>query len=113
MASVVVRGNAANKNPALAGLPLKRMMGLEPTTFCMAKLAGVRARSRPFAETARLWGLRPERANAIEPEQTPNLAILAMLVRERIMRQPCSVHGRGLQRFAVDATWLDAVLRAQ
>jgi hypothetical protein len=62
---------------------LKRMMGLEPTTFCMAKLAGVRARSPEFAETSCLQRLRSgERtgANPSEPERTPSAAIAAIVI---------------------------------
>jgi hypothetical protein len=43
--------------------------------------ATVRARSLPFAQTARLQGLPYKRANASEPERTPNLAILATGLR--------------------------------
>ena len=32
------------------GLSEERMMGFEPTTFCMAKARDVRARSHPFAQ---------------------------------------------------------------
>ena len=39
--------------------------------------ASVRSRSRPFAQTGCLQGFSPRRANASEPERTPNLAILA------------------------------------
>jgi hypothetical protein len=53
------------------------MMGLEPTTFCMAKAGGRLRTFARFAETCRLRGLRASRANASEPERTPNLAILA------------------------------------
>ena len=52
-------------------------MGLEPTTFCMANESGS---SRPFApvRSNRLFAALPsKRANATEPERTPNLAILA------------------------------------
>jgi hypothetical protein len=54
------------------------MMGLEPTTFCMANASG---RSLPFAPVrlGRLFARLPsKRANPSEPERTPNLAILAM-----------------------------------
>jgi hypothetical protein len=55
----------------------ERMMGLEPTTFCMASASD---RSRPFARV-RSNGVfaasSPERASAREPERTLNLAILA------------------------------------
>src|SRR5438093_1691022 len=56
------------------------MMGLEPTTFCMAELAGVRARSRRIAETCRLQRLRFGRANATEPERTLSAAIAAIVI---------------------------------
>jgi hypothetical protein len=49
---------------------LKRMMGLEPTTFCMASVGSVRARSRPFAESAGLQAIFNRdrtRANPNEP----------------------------------------------
>jgi hypothetical protein len=55
----------------------ERMMGLEPTTFCMASASDVRARSRVFAQTAWFPGSSAERANTSEPDRTPNLAILA------------------------------------
>jgi hypothetical protein len=63
--------------PRLSGAFLKRMMGLEPTTFCMASARDVRTRSRPFAQTGLIPGSSSERANATEPERTTNLAILA------------------------------------
>src|SRR6266511_2508200 len=44
---------------------------------CERAFAPVRARSRPFAQTARLQGFPYKRANGTEPERTPNLAILA------------------------------------
>jgi hypothetical protein len=56
---------------------LKRMMGLEPTTFCMAS---ARERSRAFAPVRSnrlLAAVSVQRANSTEPERTPNLAILA------------------------------------
>jgi hypothetical protein len=40
-----------NKNPQFRGF-LERMMGLEPTTFCMASARELRTSSRPFAETS-------------------------------------------------------------
>jgi hypothetical protein len=58
----------------------KRMMGLEPTTFCMAKAGGVRAGSREFAETSCLQRLRIGRAHASEPERTPSAAIAAIVI---------------------------------
>jgi hypothetical protein len=53
------------------------MMGLEPTTFCMANAS---SRSLLFATVRskrRLHGFPSERANGSEPERTPNPAILA------------------------------------
>jgi len=55
----------------------KRMMRLEPTTFCMANASDVRTRSRPCAQSALFAASSSERANATAPERTPNLAILA------------------------------------
>jgi len=49
-------------------------MGLEPTTFCMAKMASVRARSLKFAEIFCMQRLRTGRANDSEPERTPSAA---------------------------------------
>jgi hypothetical protein len=54
------------------------MKGLEPSTFCMASASDVRTRSRTFAQSVAFTGSSSERANATEPERTPNLAILAM-----------------------------------
>jgi len=54
-------------------------MGLEPTPFCMAN---ANRRSLPFAPVRSnqlLAELPSKRANANEPERTPNLAILAMV----------------------------------
>jgi hypothetical protein len=45
------------KTPLRRGFHLERMMGLEPTTFCMANASGVRARARPFAQTGSLQRL--------------------------------------------------------
>ena len=55
----------------------KRMMGREPTTFCMASASDVRARSSPFARDRLFPGSSCGRANATAPERTPSLAILA------------------------------------
>jgi hypothetical protein len=55
-------------------------MGLEPTTFCMAK-AGRRSRpSLEFAEILCLQRLRAGRANASEPERTPSAATAAIVI---------------------------------
>ena len=49
---------------------LERMMGLEPTTFCMASVRSVRARSRPFAESPSLQAiLARDRTRANPNEQ--------------------------------------------
>ena len=37
---LILAGAEASKTPPRAGLSEKRMMGLEPTTFCMAKASG-------------------------------------------------------------------------
>jgi hypothetical protein len=69
------------------------MMGLEPTTFCMAN---ARDRSHLFApvRSNRLFPAVPlRRANATEPERTPNLAILAMRVRRRGVAGPAQACG--------------------
>jgi hypothetical protein len=55
-------------------------MGLEPTTFCMARPASVRAGSLAFAETSCLQRLRVGRANGSEPERTPSAAIAAIVL---------------------------------
>jgi hypothetical protein len=55
------------------------MMGLEPTTFCMASASDVRVRSLEFAQEHRFPGPLRSGANPSEPERTPNLAILATL----------------------------------
>jgi hypothetical protein len=68
----------ATKRPRFRGLQMERMMGLEPTTFCMAKAGG---RSRPFARVRRnllFAGLRVRRANGSPPERTSSAAIAAM-----------------------------------
>jgi len=53
------------------------MMGLEPTTFCMANASGRSLLFAPVRSNRLFAGLPSERANATEPERTPNLAILA------------------------------------
>ena len=55
------------------------MMGLEPTTFCMAMLAMVRVCSQPFAYSVRLQGVPVRLANAPEPDRTPSVAIVAIV----------------------------------
>jgi len=64
---------------ALQGFP-ERMMGLEPTTFCMAS---ERRRSHPFApvrSTACLRGIWSMRANVNEPERTTSVTIVTTRV---------------------------------
>jgi hypothetical protein len=47
------------------------MMGFEPTTFCMASVGSVRARSRPFAESPHLRvNLTADRTRA-NPNEPP------------------------------------------
>jgi hypothetical protein len=53
------------------------MKGLEPSTFCLANAS---VRSRPFVPVCSdrpFAGFSFLRANATEPERTPNLAMLA------------------------------------
>jgi hypothetical protein len=52
-------------------------MGLEPTTFCMANGSNRSLPFAPFAQTPSLQRFLSKRANATEPERTPNVAILA------------------------------------
>jgi hypothetical protein len=66
--------------PAVFQALSERMMGLEPTTFCMARASDC-SRSRPFAQTACLHSLPPEGANASEPERTPTLPFLPRVYR--------------------------------
>jgi hypothetical protein len=48
----------------------ERMMGFEPTTFCMASLGSVRVCSRPFAERPYLQViLKTDRTQANPTEQ--------------------------------------------
>jgi hypothetical protein len=58
----------------------ERMMGLEPTTFCMANARDVRTRSCPFAETTCLQRLPVRPANGSEPERTSSAAIAAIVI---------------------------------
>jgi Ion channel len=53
------------------------MMGLEPTTFCMASASGRSLLFAPVRSIGRLQRFPSQRANKTEPERTPNLAILA------------------------------------
>jgi hypothetical protein len=71
------RRQFVKQKPPIYGADSERMIGLEPTTFCMASARDVRTRSRPFAQTGLIPGSSSERANATEPERTTNLAILA------------------------------------
>jgi hypothetical protein len=61
--------------------------------------ATVRSRSRPFAQTVCLQGIPCTRANASEPERTPNLAILATEPDIRIGMASLTATGRGCRRF--------------
>ena len=69
-----------DERPRFPGLFLVRMVGLEPSTFCMAKRAGVRARWPEFAETCGLQRLRVGRANGSERERTLSAAIAAIAI---------------------------------
>jgi hypothetical protein len=69
-----------------AGLS-ERMMGLEPTTFCMAKASGVRARSRPFAQTALLRGPRPSERTPANPSERRTLPFLPRFRPSRACRR--------------------------
>jgi hypothetical protein len=53
------------------------MMGLEPTTFCMANASGRSLPFRPVRSNGVFAALPRKQANRSEPERTPNLAILA------------------------------------
>jgi hypothetical protein len=75
---------AQHTKPRRSGAFVKRMMGLEPTTFCMASASD---RSHLFASVRsnRLCaGSGYVRANGSEPERTPKLAILATASGRRI-----------------------------
>jgi hypothetical protein len=72
-----IDANLENTKGSFAGLSAKRMMGLEPTTFCMAnagRRAGRFGRVRLNAEPA---GISCRRANASERERTATVAIVA------------------------------------
>ena len=56
------------------------MMGLEPTTFCMARTGRRSSQFAPFAETFCSQRLRVGRANASEPDRTSNAAIAAIVI---------------------------------
>jgi hypothetical protein len=80
----------ANKNPRFTGVS-ERMMGLEPTTFCMASASD---RSRPFAQSACFGGVGFDERTRMNPERTPNLAILATPARDKTSRKPVLGLGR-------------------
>jgi hypothetical protein len=90
--------HSSNKNPDLRGL-LERMMGLEPTTFCMANARDVRARSRPFAQTAWLRGLRPSERTRANPSERRTSPFLPRLARDRDAPVAGSYRGRDVDTF--------------
>ena len=96
-----------------AGLFEERMMGLEPTTFCMASARDVRTRSGAFAETACLQRLRRSERTDANPERTPNLAILATRSSVRHLFRPgrLGVHPDRLRRFRTTHTVFEESLR--
>jgi DNA-binding MarR family transcriptional regulator len=61
----------------------KRMMGLEPTTFCMASARDVRARSRPGAQTACSSGLRSSERTRANPSERRTLPFLPRVEPDR------------------------------
>ena len=64
------------KTPRQAGLFEERMMGLEPTTFCMASARDVRTRSGAFAEAACLQRLRRSERTDANPSERRTLPFL-------------------------------------
>src|SRR6266576_3965770 len=96
---VPARDLNAYQKPRICGAFLKRMMGLEPTTFCMANASDVRARSRPLAQTASCQRFRPgdrTRANPSERRTLPFLPRIDALLAAAfpLMRK----HARPAQR---------------
>jgi hypothetical protein len=59
----------------------KRMMGLEPTTFCMASASDVRACSQPCAQTACFQGFRSGERTRANPSERRTLPFLPRPVR--------------------------------
>jgi hypothetical protein len=59
----------------------ERMKGLEPSTFCMASVGSVRARSRPFAESLYLQVILTPRPNTSERERTTSVTIVTTALR--------------------------------
>jgi hypothetical protein len=74
-------------------------MGLEPTTFCMARASDVRTCSRAFAQTGLLLDLRPCDRTRANPSERRTLPFLPRLGRRRdaSVEQPRAAH---LARFA-------------
>jgi hypothetical protein len=95
-AAIVCKGDYATCR--FAGLS-ERMMGLEPTTFCMANARDVRARSLPFAQTARLQRLHPSERTRPNQSERPALPFLPRIVR------------RGVKRFCTPFGWYTANTR--
>jgi hypothetical protein len=69
--------------PAILQALSERMMGLEPSTFCMARASDVRARSRPFAQTACLQRVRQCERTRANPNERPTLPFLPRLLRRQ------------------------------
>ena len=62
---------------------VERMMGLEPTTFCMARASDVRARSRPFAQRVDLQGFVSN-----ERTLTPAVQYCARIGKRKVHHSP-------------------------
>jgi hypothetical protein len=84
------RNQDGKQKPPIYGVS-ERMMGLEPTTFCMASASD---RSRPFAQSACFGGVGFDERTRMNPERTPNLAILATPARDKTSRKPVLGLGR-------------------
>ena len=65
----------ATKTPP-SGVFLERMMGLEPTTFCMARASDVRARSHACAQTACLHRFPASERTDAHPSERRTLPFL-------------------------------------
>ena len=75
----------------------ERMMGLEPTTFCMASASDVRARSHTFARTAWSQAARPVERTRANPSERQTLPSLPRLVRD--LGNLASLPGRSRSSF--------------
>ena len=73
-------------------------MGLEPTTFCMASAGGRSCRFASVRSTARLQRFPFVRENAIEPERTPSVANVAIVLVATTSQAPtCTIHSVGME----------------